>query len=412
MIKFDRFTLDNGLTVIVHSDPTSQTATVNLLYKVGARNERPERTGFAHLFEHLMFEGSKNVKDFDHQLQLAGGDNNAYTTNDYTNYYINLPKQNLETAFWLESDRMLELDLTQEKLDIQKGVVIEEFNQRYLNQPYGDWMLKLRPLAYKKHPYRWATIGMDTSHIANATLDEVKDFFYSFYAPNNAILSVAGNVETEQVKQLAEKWFGPIPMRTIRKCVIEPEPEQTAPRHLNIEGDVPCNSIYMAYHMADRRSPEFYTADLITDILAGGDSSRIPLNLIKRDKIFSQANAAITGSYDSGLVILQGKMNNGISFEQAQEALQNEADLLWKELVSNHELQKVKNCLEIKKAVSEIGNETKAEILAIGEMLGDANLINSIVERYQHVTPESLAAEAKKIFSANNRSTIFYKARN
>lgn len=410
MIQFDRFTLNNGLQVIVHQDKATPIVAFNLLYKVGARNENPERTGFAHLFEHLMFEGSKNISDYDSAIQMAGGENNAFTTNDYTNYYLTLPKQNLETAFWLESDRMLELDFSEEKLDIQKKVVIEEFNQRYLNKPYGDWMTLMRRIAYRKHPYMWPTIGKNTEEIEYASLEEVKNFFYSYYAPNNAILVVAGDVETEQIKKLAEKWFGPIPRRNVPKLNIPAEPKQEIPQLLEIKRDVPVNAIYKGYHMDSRTGNLYHTTDLISDILAGGESSRLFQHLVKQQKTFTDINAYITGEVDPGLFIVEGKLSDGVSYTQAEECIENELKALWENRISEMELTKVKNNIEVKKIVSEINILNKAMNLAYCQMLGNAEIINTEFEKYQQVTCEGIAQTAKQLFDRSNCSTVRYKS--
>ncbi len=410
MILFDRFELENGLQVIVHQDKTTPIVAVNLLYKVGSRNENPERTGFAHLFEHLMFDGSKNISDFDQQLQLAGGECNAFTNNDYTNYYLTLPKQNIETAFWLESDRMLELGITKEKLEIQKGVVIEEYNQRYLNKPYGDWMLIMRYLAYKKHPYMWPTIGKDTLEIKYASLDEVNSFFYNYYAPNNAILVVAGDVETKQIRQLAEKWFGPIPRRDTRIAPLPTEPEQKIPQFLLLKRHEPLNAIYKGFHMDGRLGSHYHAADLISDILSGGESSRLTQHLVKEQKIFTNVNAYITGEIDPGLFIVEGKLSDGVTFAQAEECISNELKSIWNSPISETELTKVKNNIEVKKTISEVNVLNKAMNLAYFEMLGDANLINTDVDNYQRITASDISQTAKLLFRRENCTTIHYKS--
>ncbi|MBS3807545.1 MAG: insulinase family protein, partial [Bacteroidales bacterium] len=298
MVDFQRYRLDNGLTLIVHPDPSTPIVTVNLLYNVGSKHENPERTGFAHLFEHLMFEGSVNIPTYDTPLQQAGGENNAFTSNDITNYYLTLPRENIETAFWLESDRMLGLKLTEEKIRVQKNVVIEEFNQRYRNQPYGDAMMMLRSMAYQVHPYQWSTIGKEISHIEQATAEEVKDFFFHHYAPNNAILTVVGNIRPEEVRNMADKWFGPIPSRELHQKKIPGEPRQKEPRNKEVTRDVPHDVIYKAYHMSSRNHPDYITTDLISDLLANGNSARLYQNLVKRRKIFSSIDAYITGDID------------------------------------------------------------------------------------------------------------------
>ena len=411
MIHFDKFTLKNGLRLLVHHDKTTPVVAFNLLYDVGARDENPEKTGFAHLFEHLMFEGSKNIPHYDAPLQQAGGENNAFTNNNITNYYITIPKDNLETAFWLESDRMLELALTQEKLDIQKKVVIEEFKQRYLNQPYGDWNLLLRPLAYKKHPYQWPTIGKEILHIENATLDEVTEFFYKHYAPNNAILVVAGNVTTNEVKVLTEKWFGDIPERKVEARNLPVEPLQTEYRILEVERSVPLNTIYQAYHMCQRNSDDYYATDLISDLLSSGKSSRLNQRLIKEQKLFSQINAYITGDNDPGLFIVTGNLNQGVSFKEGQNAIRAELDAIMHKVIDEAELNKVKNKVEANLIYSEINILNKAMNLAYFELLNNANLINTETEQYQKVTPEQVQKVARQLFKTENCSELLYHAK-
>jgi predicted Zn-dependent peptidase len=408
MVKFDKFTLDNGLKVIVHKDTSTTITSVNILYNVGARDEDPERTGFAHLFEHFMFEGSVNISSYDKALQLAGGENNAYTTNDITNYYITLPKENIETAFWLESDRMLGLDFSEEKLAIQKNVVIEEFNQRYLNQPYGDVFLLLRPLAYNVHSYQWATIGKDITHIQNANLQEVKDFFRRHYAPNNAILSVAGNVDLNEIKLLAEKWFGPIPKQNIVKRDLPKEPKQEKARSLTVVRDVPYDSIYKAFHMSSRIDQDYYTYDLISDLLANGKSCRLYQSLVKDKKLFSEINAYITGSIDEGLFLVTGKLIQGVSMKDAEEAIDLELDNISNYDITDDEMEKVKNKFESVYQFGQISVLNKASDLAFYELLGDANKINTEIENYRNVSIDDVKDISKKLFMKSNSSTLYY----
>ncbi|MFM9026621.1 MAG: M16 family metallopeptidase, partial [Bacteroidota bacterium] len=313
MIRFSRHVLSNGLPLIVHEDPSTPLATVNLLYKVGARDEDPKRTGFAHLFEHLMFGGSVNIPEYDSPLQLAGGDNNAFTNNDITNYYCTLPANNLETAFWLESDRMLSLAFSEKSLDVQRQVVVEEFKQRYLNQPYGDVWLLLRPLAYKVHPYQWATIGKEVSHIEEATLQDVRDFFFKYYTPDNAVLVVAGGVKEGSVVELAEKWFGGIQRNIASRPPYPAEPRQQEERRLTVKRDIPFDALYMAFHACSRLDDDFYATDLMTDILSRGKSSRLYNVLVKEKKLFSDVSAYLTGDFDKGLVVVEGKLLKGVS---------------------------------------------------------------------------------------------------
>jgi predicted Zn-dependent peptidase len=408
MIEFDKFTLDNGLRVIVHRDDTTPMAAVNILYNIGAKDENPERTGFAHLFEHLMFGGSVNIPNYDEPLQLVGGDNNAWTNNDITNYYLTVPKDNLETAFWLESDRMLSLAFSEKSLEVQRNVVIEEFKQRYFNQPYGDVWLHLRPLAYKKHPYQWPTIGKSIDHIEKATLEEVKDFFFHHYAPNNAIVVVSGNVETENVKVLAEKWFGQIEKRDVSPRRLPVEPEQTEFRSLRLERNVPFDAIYMAFHMGKRTDDDFHTIDLVSDVLSNGQSSRIFQSLVKEKNMFSSIDAYLTGDFEPGLFLVTGKLVEGVSMEEAEKAIWEELNKIATEKVSDYELQKVKNKIESTLVFSEISYLNKAMNLATHELLGSASDINKEVEHYRAVSVNDILKAASKLFKRENCSTLYY----
>jgi len=383
---------------------------MNLLYNVGARDEDPNRTGFAHLFEHLMFGGSVNIPLYDEPLDRAGGENNAFTTNDITNYYLSLPKENIETGFWLESDRMLSLAFSQGNLGVQKSVVVEEFNQSYLNQPYGDAWLLLRPLAYKVHPYMWSTIGKEPQHIKDATLNDVKSFFFSHYAPNNAILCVSGNIEVDEVKRLAEKWFAPIPEREVKLRSLPKEPVQTEPRTLEVTRNVPYDSIYMAFHMCNRNHPDYPATDLITDLLSNGKSSRLFQNLVKERKLFSDINAFITGDVDDGLLVVTGRLVQDISFEEAQNEIFGELNRLKNEKVSEYELSKVVNKFESTFTFGLTSPLEKAFNLCYYEMLGDAGWLNSIVGQYRNVTIDDITRVAGSIFTPDNCSTLLYKA--
>jgi zinc protease len=342
MINYKKFTLSNGLTLLVHKDDSTPIVAVNILYKVGSRNESPDKTGFAHLFEHLMFGGSVNIPSYDQPLEKAGGENNAFTNSDITNYYISLPKENLETAFWLESDRMLNLGFSEKSLEVQRQVVVEEFKQSYLNQPYGDvWML-LKPLAYKHHPYLWNTIGKEIKHIEDARMEDVKAFYKKHYNPNNAILVVAGNVEDNEILTLTEKWFGEIPSGNSIIEILEQEPEQTEARFQEVFRDVPVDSLYKVYPMAAHGDKDYYTADLLSDILSNGNSSRLYRKLIKEEGVFSELDAYITGDFDPGLFVFSGKPADGVSLEEADERLLKEIELIKNELISELELKKVK----------------------------------------------------------------------
>ena len=412
MVSFERFTLANGLKVLVHEDPTTPMAVLNILYDVGARDEDPDQTGFAHLFEHLMFGGSVNIPSYDEPLQRVGGENNAFTSNDITNYYITLPAVNLETAFWLESDRMLSLAFSEKSLDVQRNVVCEEFKQRYLNQPYGDVWLKLRPLAYQTHPYQWATIGKELSHIENARMEDVKAFFHRFYVPANAIMVVAGAVKLSEVKQLTERWFGPIPGGEKPKRNLPQEPAQTTARQEVLTAKVPLNAIYKAFHMPARNDKDYYAADLLSDILSRGNSSRLYRKLLKEQKLFSDINAYHLGSIDPGLMVVEGKLAPDLSMEAADEAIWAELDLIKTELVSEEELNKVKNKMESTMVFAEMSLLDKAMNLAYFELLGDAKELNQEVDKYLRVSAEEIRQVARKIFCPENSSTLYYKAEN
>lgn len=411
MIKFDKFTLDNGLKVIFHKDKSTQLAAFNILYDVGAKDEHPDKTGFAHLFEHLMFGGSVNIPNFDKPLQEAGGSSNAFTSNDITNYFDTLPKDNIETAFWLESDRMNSLAFTEKSLEVQRKVVIEEFKQTFLNQPYGDYWLLMRPMAYKTHPYAWSTIGKEISHIENATMQDVKDFFYKHYAPNNAILTVAGNFELDYIKTLAQKWFGDIEKRQIEVRNLPQEPKQTKARFLEVEKNVPINAYYKTYHMCKRNDSEYHATDLLSDILSNGDSSRLYLNLVKEKKVFSNIDAYILGSIDNGLFVFSGNLNEDISYEKAEIEITKELHNIMYEKIDERELQKVKNKIESKFVFGETDILNKAINLSYFELLGNAEDINSEVEKYQKITISKIQEIAKKIFINENSNTLYYKAR-
>lgn len=408
MIGFDKFELENGLKVIVHKDKTTPIVAVNLLYDVGARDENEKRTGFAHLFEHLMFGGSINIPNFDEPLQKVGGDNNAFTSNDITNYYITLPKENIETAFWLESDRMLSLAFTDKSLEVQRQVVIEEFKQNYLNQPYGDVWLLLRPLAYKKHPYKWATIGKKIEHIENATMNEVKDFFYTHYTPNNAILVVAGDVETEQIKLLCEKWFGMIPRKEKKERNLPKEDKQVEERRLEVKRDVPSNAIYKAYKMCARMDQDYHATDLLSDVLSLGNSSRLYKALIKEQKLFSDINAYVMGSSDEGLFVISGNLSDGVSFEKAEQGIISELEQLQLNLIPKEELLKVKNKQESSREFSETSVLSKAMNLAFAELNGDANFVNEEANKYNSVSSNDIHRIANEILISSNCSTLIY----
>jgi predicted Zn-dependent peptidase len=408
MIQYNRFVLDNGLRVIVHEDHSTPMAVVDVMYDVGARDENPEKTGFAHLFEHLMFGGSINIPEYDDPLQMAGGENNAYTTNDLTNYYIQLPAENLETAFWLESDRMLGLAFSKKSLDVQRKVVCEEFKEHYINKPYGDTWHRMRTLSYKQHPYKWMTIGQDLSHVENATLNDVKDFFFKHYRPANAILVVTGHVQLEEVKRLAEKWFGPIPMGEKYVRNLPQEPLQTEPRFLQVEADVPLDAFFKAWHIAPRLSKAYYVTDLMTDVLSGGGSSRLYQALVKDKQLFSSIDCHHFGSIDAGLLAIEGKLVKGITMEAVEKAVQEEIEKIKSEVVSEVELQKVKNKTESMIAFEDMSIMNRANSLATYELLGDAEMMNTELSRYHEVTVQDIKETAEVIFDNQNSNTMHY----
>ncbi|QEC41305.1 M16 family metallopeptidase [Pseudobacter ginsenosidimutans] len=408
MIQFEKFTLPNGLRVIVHEDHTTPMAVVNIMYDVGARDEDPNKTGFAHLFEHLMFGGSINIEDYETPLQMAGGENNAYTSNDLTNYYVQLPAENVETAFWLESDRMLSLAFDEKSLEVQRKVVSEEFKEHYINKPYGDVWFKLREMAYKVHPYRWLTIGKELSHIENATLADVKAFFAEHYNPSNAIMVVGGNIKTAQVRELTEKWFGDIPSGKKWERHTPEEPVQTAPRREIVYADVPLDAIYKVYHMDNRLSHGYYVADLITEVMGGGGSSRLFQSLVKEKKLFSNIECYHFGTVDKGLLTIEGKLVKGVKMEDAEAAIEEELEKLKREGISEKELTKVKNKTESAIAFEDMSVMTRCNNLAFYELLGDASLFNSDREKYFSVTVEDVLNYSRKYFDVNNSCTLCY----
>ncbi|GDX43152.1 peptidase M16 [Bacteroidota bacterium] len=410
MVNFDRFVLGNGLKVLVHRDPSTPMAVVNVLYDVGARDEKEAQTGFAHLFEHLMFGGSVHIPDYDEPLQLAGGENNAYTTNDLTNYYCQIPAENLETAFWLESDRMMSLAFSKKSLDVQRKVVCEEFKEHYINKPYGDVWHIMRDLAYKVHPYKWMTIGKELSHIENAQLADVKNFFFKHYTPANAILVIAGNVDTEQVKKLAEKWFGDIPAGEKYHRNIVQEPVQQEERRMTLNRNVPMDAIYKTWHMASRFDDDYYTTDLLTDILGGGASSRLYQTLVKEKQLFAHINCYHFGSLDKGLFTVEGQLVKGVDMKLAEESIEMELNKVREQLIDERELQKVKNKTESVMAFEDMSVMNRAGSLAFYELLGDGNLMNEEFKKYQDVTTADLQRVAREVLKDTNSNTIWYKA--
>lgn len=411
MIKYQRTRLQNGLEVIANRDTASRLVAVNILYKVGARNEDPNCTGLAHLFEHLMFRGTHNVPDFDTPIQMACGENNAFTNNDYTDFYITLPIDNIETAFWLESDRMTGLNLSAEAVQIEKRVVIEEFRQRYLNQPYGDQNMLLRDMVYKRHPYRWATIGLTPDHIEQASLEEIRHFYRRFYHPSNAILSVSADIDEQRIFELAEKWFGSIEDVTYPTPSIEAEPEQREPRQCEVERDVPATTITIAFQMGDRLSHDFFLGDMTSDLLAGGDSARMYERLIKRKRLFASVNAYISGDVDRGMFVFTGQLLPSTTEAQAEAAIWEEIADLQARNISEYELEKVKNKFEANTLFGELNVMNKAMNLGYYEMIGDLDLINREVDIYRSLTADDVADFSRRIFRKENSSTLIYRAR-
>lgn len=409
-MKINKHCFPNGLRLVHHEDASTQMVALNIVYDVGARDEHPEHTGMAHLFEHLMFGGSVHIPDYDTPLQLAGGENNAWTNNDITNYYLSVPKPNVETAFWLESDRMLELAFSEQGLDVQRGVVMEEFKQRCLNQPYGDVGHLLRPLAYSVHPYRWPAIGKELSHIEQVTLDEVKAFFYHHYAPNNAVLAVSGNISWDETVRLTEKWFAPIPRRDVPARQLPQEPEQTAERRLEVKRNVPLDALFMNFHMCGREDADYYAFDILSDILSNGCSSRLNRRLVQERNLFSNIDAYISGTRDAGLLQISGKPAAGVSLEQAEAAVRKELEELQQSPVGEQELEKVKNKFESTQIFGNINYLNAATNLAWFELTGQAEDIDLEVERYRAVTTEQLHRVAQRTFRESNSAVLYYKS--
>jgi zinc protease len=410
MIHYQEFTLANGLRCLVHEDFTTPLAVLNILYDVGSRDESPDQTGFAHLFEHLMFSGSVNIPSYDEPLQKVGGENNAFTSQDITNYYLSLPAANIETGFWLESDRMLDLAFSENGLDVQRKVVVEEFKQNYLNQPYGDVWLKLKPLAYQTHPYQWNTIGKEISHIEDAEMADVRAFFRQHYAPQNAILVVAGAVAFAEVKRLAEKWFGPIAGGPRHERQLPQEPAQTEARHAATTAPVPLSALYKAWHMPARLDPRYHAVDLLSDVLGRGKSSRLHQRLVKELQLFNNVSASVTGALDPGLLVVSGKLNAGVALEEADRAVEAVVAELLQAEVPAEELQKVKNQAEAGLVFGEIELLNRALALAIGKLLGNANLVNEEPAQLQAVTPADVRAAAELVLRPENCSTLYYQA--
>lgn len=410
MIRFSSFTLENGLRVLVHEDPTVDIAVMNILYDVGSRDERPDKTGFAHLFEHLMFGGSRNIPSYDEPLQRVGGENNAFTNTDITNYYLTVPASNLETGFWLESDRMLSLSFDPAVLQVQRNVVIEEFRQRYLNQPYGDVWLKLRPLAYQVHPYQWATIGKEISHIENATLDDVREFFFRHYLPSNAILVVAGKVTESQVRALSEKWFEPIPAGKKPVRQLPHEPRQTSRRELHVQARVPAHALYKTFHMPGRFDADYYAADLLSDVLGRGDSSRLHRKLVKEEELFTSVSCFTMGTLDPGLIVVNGRLQEGVSLKEAEAAVDEVLASVTSDEVSDEELEKVKNQAESTLEFGEVEVMNRAMNLAFAALSGDPNFVNEEAGQIARVTKQDIRRVAEGVLDKSNASVLYYEA--
>jgi zinc protease len=412
MIAYDSFKLDNGLRVFVHQDRSVQIAVMNILYDVGSRDEDPGKTGFAHLFEHLMFGGSVNIPNYDEPLQLVGGENNAFTNTDITNYYLTLPAANLETGFWLESDRMLSLSFDPKVLEVQRKVVIEEFKQRYLNQPYGDVWLKLRPLAYTTHPYQWATIGKEISHIENATMDDVKSFFFKHYLPGNAILVVAGNTTVGQVKKLCDKWFAPIPAGNVLTRKLPLEPKQKSKRTLTVDAKVPANAIYKSYHMPGRFEKDFYAADLFSDVMSRGHSSRLYQQLVDEKELFTSISSFTSATIDPGMFVISGRLKNGVGFEQAEAEIDRVVSEVLTTGPTSEEVEKVKNQAEATLEFGEVELMSRATNLAFAALSGDPALVNREAELIRDVTPDDIMRVSSEIIKESNASVLYYKSLN
>lgn len=408
MIDFNYFELNNGLKVYVHEDPKSLTAAFNLCYNVGSRDEHPEKTGFAHLFEHLMFGGSRHIPSFDEPLQKAGGSNNAFTSPDVTNYYITLPCQNLETAFWLESDRMLGLSFDPKVLEVQKNVVIEEFKQRYLNQPYGDLWLKFRPLIYKKHPYRWPTIGKEISHIEDASMDDVKDFFFRYYLPGNAVLVVAGPVSVSEVERLSRKWFGDIPAGVVNPKNLPAEPAQITPRRLVHQAEVPLKTIYKAYHTPKKHERGQYALDLFGDIFEKGQTSPLYQKLVKENSLFTGISGQNTSYLDGGLFLINGSLAPGVSFEEADQAIEQCLEESLKTNDWQQKLNKVKTQAISLDKFGETEILSRAMKIAFAANAGDVNLCNMTIPTLESITETELLKEASARLTRENCSTLCY----
>lgn len=410
MINLRRITLDNGLRVLVHEDHTTPLVACNVVYNVGSRDEHPDHTGFAHLMEHFMFTGSKNVPDFDNALQKVGAINNAYTSQDLTNYYIVLPANNIETAFWVESDRMLELAFEQRSLDVQKNVVIEEFKENYLNRPYGDLMMLFNQMAYERHPYQWLPIGKKVEHIAEVTMDMIKDFYYKFYRPNNAVLVVAGNVHFEEVVPLVQKWFGDIPMGNTPAKNYPQELPQTTARHLTVKRDAPSDLLLKGWHMCNRMHPDYYACDLLSDMFGTGQSSYLYKELVTDRKMFTDISASIMGTHDEGLFLISGRPVEGVSAQDADKAL---CDFLYQYQFGPtfpHDLRKVQNRAESVLLQNDIKIDDRASNIAVGEIISNAEYFLNESQHYFDVTEDQMRRLSSELFTKEGSCTLYYCA--
>lgn len=408
MIRFKTQELDNGLKVILHQDPSSALTHVNLLYNVGAKDEDPERTGFAHLFEHLMFSGSKKAPNFDLIVDRMGGENNAFTNNDITNYYISIPNNQLSNALWLESDRVHNLNINQKSLDVQKNVVIEEFKQRYLNQPYGDLWALIRDLSYKQHPYRWPTIGKDISHIEDASLEDVRAFYQKHYQPSNAVLCLSGNIDLIQAQDLVEEHFSELSNQSFSKPALIQEPLQTEPRYKTVEREVPQSAIIVSFLMSSRLDPLYHAYDFLSDLLSNGKSSRFYQSLVKDQELFTDINAFITGDTDQGLFVIIGRLREDVEMSRAEELIWKELDRLNHEEISDYEFNKVKNKFKTTHSLSNLKALNRAMNLSYFQNLGDANLINTDLDTYTSLNQEDIINLAKERFQKKYSNTLYY----
>ena len=411
MISYEKMVLQNGLTVLMHEDKNTPIASISVLYKVGSRDEHPEKTGFAHLFEHLMFGGSVNIPDYDGVMQRAGGENNAYTNHDYTHFFTTLPAVNIETALWLESDRMLELMLQKEVLDVQKKVVVEEFYETCLNLPYGDVWHELSALNYEKHPYKWPTIGVHPSQIEKANLTDVKKFYNKYYHPGNAILVIAGPISIKRMKELAMKWFSDIPSGKTIKNNYSSEPPKKEARHKQSEAEVPVDAIYMTFPCPARADKAFYAVDLLSDIFSNGPSSRLIHRLTRENKYFNQIDCYVTGDFDPGLIVFEGRPTEKISLKDAEEIISKEINDLKNQLIESAELQKWKNKAESTLVLSEMGIQSKSMNLGFFEALGNADLMNAESDIYQSLTAEEIQQAAQVWLKDDQKSVLTYKGK-